>query len=315
MNHSSNETDDHEGHTDYAPPWIRSTRRAQPESAEFVSARPSEDHRLGFVDPTFTGDRAIVALQRRLALDPDQVPEPPRDNGKRFWPVTRRISALVGVSALVAWGIVSVSTTRTETTKGVRPERPPESHFSSRFKIVASPLPASALDEGNLAAAIQPSAAAASTVPIVQPATVVASVDPTAAPTVAVSSPQPVAMPAAEALAPPASTPADPIRSQSDSAIVKLDGDVVAMLVKRGKDFFASGDVTSARLLLQRAATAGSAEAAFILGTTYDPHTIHRMGILGVTPDIASARQWYQKAAALGSTAASQPLADLERLQ
>jgi TPR repeat protein len=76
------------------------------------------------------------------------------------------------------------------------------------------------------------------------------------------------------------------------------------MLLRLGKDVFINGDVASARLLLRRAAAAGNAEAAFVLGTTFDPLVVRRMGIIGgMEPDIARARQWYERAAELGSTA------------
>jgi hypothetical protein len=53
--------------------------------------------------------------------------------------------------------------------------------------------------------------------------------------------------------------------SSGQAHLRQLDNNETAMLVRRGKDFLKEGDLTSARLLLQRAATAGSAEATFIL--------------------------------------------------
>jgi TPR repeat protein len=47
------------------------------------------------------------------------------------------------------------------------------------------------------------------------------------------------------------------------------------------------------------------------LGTTYDPLVIQRLGVLGAPPDLEQARQWYQRAAELGSNSASQRLARL----
>jgi len=67
----------------------------------------------------------------------------------------------------------------------------------------------------------------------------------------------------------------------------------------------------SARLLLRRATQAGSADGAMMLGATFDPRTIHEAGALGVLPDVVQARQWYQKAAELGSNEAAQRLARL----
>src|SRR5262249_21526006 len=71
------------------------------------------------------------------------------------------------------------------------------------------------------------------------------------------------------------------------------------------------GALAAARLLLRRAAEAGSAEGALMLGTTFDPGELQRLGAIGARPDLAKARQWYQRAAELGSSAASRQLAGL----
>jgi TPR repeat protein len=92
---------------------------------------------------------------------------------------------------------------------------------------------------------------------------------------------------------------------------LRLDDQEIAALVMRGKNFIANGDLASARLLLQRAAEAGNANAALALGATFDPLVIQRLGAVGGEPDAARARKWYQKAVELGSTAASQQLAKL----
>lgn len=90
-----------------------------------------------------------------------------------------------------------------------------------------------------------------------------------------------------------------------------LDAEEIATLVNRGTDSLKSGNLASARLLLRRAAEAGSASAALMLGTTFDPLFIQQLGTIGVVPDVAQARQWYEKAVALGSEAASERLAKL----
>lgn len=107
-------------------------------------------------------------------------------------------------------------------------------------------------------------------------------------------------------LAPPAES-----NRPVDNRILSLSSDEIAMLLKRGKDFFVNGDLSSARLLLRRAAEAGSAEAALALGATFDPLVIRRLGAIGAEPDVASARKWYQKAIDLGSNAAAQQLSNL----
>ena len=58
-------------------------------------------------------------------------------------------------------------------------------------------------------------------------------------------------------------------------------------MIELGQDFLKNGDFSSARLLLQRAAKAGSAAAALSLGETFDPFLIQRLGAIGVQPDVA----------------------------
>lgn len=87
---------------------------------------------------------------------------------------------------------------------------------------------------------------------------------------------------------------------------------IAAMLVKRGQDFIANGDLGAARLVLRRAADGGDAQAALLLGSTYDPATSKHFKVIGLTPDPAQARAWYRRAVDLGSAEAVrrlQPLA------
>ena len=81
----------------------------------------------------------------------------------------------------------------------------------------------------------------------------------------------------------------------------------------RGSAYFKRGDFASARLLFRRAAEAGSANAALMLGSTFDPLIIRQFGVIGIEPDVARASQWYEKAEELGSDAASQRLANLKK--
>jgi Sel1 repeat len=128
----------------------------------------------------------------------------------------------------------------------------------------------------------------------------------------------PSAQPSQVASAPAAATPAPGPRSppaQGASTARRLDAEEIATLVNRGTDAIKSGDVASARLLLRRAAEAGNANAALTLGTTFDPLVIRELGTIGVVPDVAQARRWYEKAAALGSSAASQRLEKLSQIR
>ncbi|MBV9976878.1 MAG: hypothetical protein JO105_15940, partial [Hyphomicrobiales bacterium] len=96
--------------------------------------------------------------------------------------------------------------------------------------------------------------------------------------------------------------------TRTAGVIRHLDSDEVSALLKRGEGFIASGDLASARLLLQRAAEAGDAEAALSLAGTFDPIMLDRLGLKGQKADIEKARLWYQRAQELGSAAAPKRL-------
>jgi hypothetical protein len=88
----------------------------------------------------------------------------------------------------------------------------------------------------------------------------------------------------------------------------KLDQEEIAVLLKRGKDLIANGDLAAARLVLQRAANANDAEAALALGATYDPYVLRALKVYGFKADPVMARVWYEKASELGSAAAPRRL-------
>ncbi|HXN70799.1 MAG TPA: hypothetical protein VN926_24460 [Bradyrhizobium sp.] len=92
----------------------------------------------------------------------------------------------------------------------------------------------------------------------------------------------------------------------------RLDADELANLLKRAKGLIAVGDIAPARLLLERAADAQEASAALLLAQTYDPAVLGAQDMRSITPDPARARDWYQKAARLGSADARQRLAQMQ---
>jgi hypothetical protein len=106
------------------------------------------------------------------------------------------------------------------------------------------------------------------------------------------------------AAAPPTAAPPPPAR--------KLDADELATLLTRAKGLLAAGDIPPARLLLERAADAQESGAALMLAQTYDPDVLGTQDIRNVTPDPATARTWYQRAAQLGSAAAQRRLSQLQ---
>jgi hypothetical protein len=95
----------------------------------------------------------------------------------------------------------------------------------------------------------------------------------------------------------------------------QLDQEEIGRLIKRGQQLLSAGDIAPARLMLQRAAVAGSAEAALMLGGTYDPDVLREIGVLGFAPNPAKAREWYQKALELGANEASRRLDRLAQAQ
>lgn len=92
----------------------------------------------------------------------------------------------------------------------------------------------------------------------------------------------------------------------------RLDADELANLLKRARGLIAVGDIAPARLLLERAADAQEPSAALLLAQTYDPAVLGTQDMRSITPDPAMARDWYQKAARLGSTDARQRLAQMQ---
>jgi TPR repeat protein len=105
---------------------------------------------------------------------------------------------------------------------------------------------------------------------------------------------------------PPAAAVAPPV-----AALHRLDPNDVAASLKRADGLIASGDIAAARLVLQRVAEDGEAQAAVTLAETYDPAILDRLGVHGTVPDIALARKWYETAQRFGSVEATQRLAAL----
>ncbi|WP_063685163.1 hypothetical protein [Bradyrhizobium stylosanthis] len=117
-------------------------------------------------------------------------------------------------------------------------------------------------------------------------------------PPVQVQAPTPAPVPVAAQPAPP-----EPART--------LDADTLAGLMTRARSLIGVGDIAAARLLLERAANAKDATAALLLAQTYDPAVLGTSDARSVTADAAAARDWYQRAATLGSAEARQRLARL----
>jgi TPR repeat protein len=86
-------------------------------------------------------------------------------------------------------------------------------------------------------------------------------------------------------------------------------------LLEHGDALVQIGDIASARLFYERAATAGNGRAALRLGATFDPAFLERAGLHNLKGDAAAARSWYGRALDLGTAEAKQQLNSLENRQ
>ena len=84
----------------------------------------------------------------------------------------------------------------------------------------------------------------------------------------------------------------------------QVDREDIAVLLKRGKDLIATGDLAAARLVLKRAADANDVEATLALAATYDPYVLQELKVYSFAADAGMARAWYEKAKQLGSAVA-----------
>lgn len=81
--------------------------------------------------------------------------------------------------------------------------------------------------------------------------------------------------------------------------------------LKRGDEELAEGRIAPARLLYERAAEMGLAQAAMALAATYDAAELNKPHLLTILPDASEARRWYERARLLGAVEAG---ARLQRL-
>jgi len=279
----------------YAPPWAREQGQLEPfRPSTALAGAPQSRRRIKQADYAYSGDQDMAKLQRQLALEPDAVPRPPTTDIETLWPMALRLCGVAVVAAAVATLLVSLPGARffrveaVSTNVAAEPVVPSEKHDDPLRSTAAVGL---LVQRGLADATIQPATAAISPIAPLPPLPV------TTAP---VAPPPPVD-----------EQPAQQSTATADTKTLPLDSDEIALLLKRGKDLLTTGDLAAARLLLRRAAEAGSAEAAMALGATFDPAVLRRLKAIGAAADPDRARKWYEKAVALGSTAASEQLANL----
>ena len=89
---------------------------------------------------------------------------------------------------------------------------------------------------------------------------------------------------------------AQPDSSRTD---VRIPPSKANSVVTRAEALLRTGDISGARLLLERAADVGDAAAVFLLAQTFDPRVLASLGVLGVRGDAHKAEELYARARAL----------------
>lgn len=330
--------DDRDKRVMYAPPWARE-KPQQPPQAIVAAIDRLRQERLRVTtppegrtedpplnnddphDPLFAErpdmaeaerDGALRAPWRASSLEPVVMPEPPKPEfGAPGWGVFLRLSGAVGVAAAVALFVtgavplpsIDISLSPDEATNVASAAPTADGAIEPKHPAVvaaASPsvLPAAVSAAHASAPAAVPDAPAAKPAPsAVLPSEVLTAF--AAADAASASAALPRRGPMVASAPAPAAAVAPAAPKLRTIAPDELEG-----LIKRGEALLSQGDISSARLLLQRAAEAGDAPAALMLAGTYDAAELARMNVIGVAPDHAKAKHWYTKAIERGSAEA-----------
>lgn len=83
-------------------------------------------------------------------------------------------------------------------------------------------------------------------------------------------------------------------------------------LVDRADELLRRGDVSGARLLLERSLTSGNARAVFLMAETFDPNVLAELRVIGMRGDAAKAQELYARARDLGVARAGERLEALK---
>ncbi|HSV22905.1 MAG TPA: hypothetical protein VLJ17_07740 [Xanthobacteraceae bacterium] len=294
----------------------------------------------------FAGDVAMTELRTRLALTPDRLPDPPLPVAtvSKSYPARRMVSAIVVAIvgfAAYRWAVAppparsqgqfTLSSNQLSNQEDSAPERSLRSVSPAHLK---TPSPDPQLPQ------VQPAASSLAPRIVEQVRGVTdGATSANAQRVAATSAPLTLTQPAsAKSVTSKASLPAaDEQKSRDNTAVdrsgVRLESSgsssfaparsqprrheavEIALMVRNGTEFMANGNIGAARMMFQPAAEAGDPMAAFALAETYDPMVLRKLGAKGgITPDVALAHSWYEKAKDLGSPVAPERLERLARL-
>jgi hypothetical protein len=321
---------DHDSLLMYAPSWARE-KRSVVAAHESTIKQPAQGRTIDATGPTFGADPAVEDLRRRRSLTPEIVPEPKFLKGDRPRAlIALCVSGVTAIAALIALVVVSLPVmhqrpgnnnihtallpNQADVQRDQSPTATTQPSLNERRTQANEPPP----NGDNIHNALLPNQAdvqrdqspTATTQPSLNERRTQANEPP---PNGGSEERQGVATvmagPVADASMP--GTASSPTVSQLKTTTAQPNNEEIFALIKLSQDFVRNRDFSSARLLLRRAAEAGSADAALSLGKTFDPLVIQQLHVIGVQPDPAKAREWYERAVQLGSDAASQHLAKL----
>ncbi|PVE25095.1 hypothetical protein DC522_07750 [Microvirga sp. KLBC 81] len=114
---------------------------------------------------------------------------------------------------------------------------------------------------------------------------------------------------------PVAPKPLDQMKASPQAEIKNTPADTVKAddrFVARAEELLSKGDVSGARLLLERSLASGNPRAAFLMAETFDPNVLSRLRVLGIRGDVAKAQEFYARARALGIAQAGERMEALK---
>ncbi len=286
--------------------WPREQSYADPSAAVLAAADRLRRQRERAPRPPADIEAAMTQLVRENwtppALEPVVMEPPPMGSALRpSWGMIARVLGAVGCAAGVALFVAGgVPLSSVDTSSNSSSDRP-----QSDMRAVAF----TPSDQNTPKASTTPTEQR-----IVNAAPAFSSNAVIGVAVASTSQPPPRELPQAVTLPQPpaASAPLEPAPAPALRALERaLDRDEISNLLRRGQDLASQGDLAGARLLLRRAAEAGDAQAMQALGATYDSTVLAKLKVIGVAPDDARARAWYQRAAAAGAPDASRRLEQL----
>ena len=106
----------------------------------------------------------------------------------------------------------------------------------------------------------------------------------------------------------PGPAAAEPRGPAPDPSAAPQDRERAQRMMRKGDEQLEEGNVSAARLLYERAAEAGLAQAAMALAATFDAAEFSRLKLRGVEANPNEARRWYERARQLGAAGAEERL-------